>query len=148
MDDRPWYVTCFLHEALDQMIFIGSEGADFDVSFGADSPSRTRRGEKPRCRRYSYANASPSSTPASLVALANPPSAPANHHCRRRMAYSAVDAPGLTYHHASMQIVEDGPGRCVFVWITDFLPAEAGDTIMPLIEQGARALKNNLEKLT
>ena len=64
---------------------------------------------------------------------------------RRRVAYSALDAPGLTYHHASMQIVEDGPARCLFVWITDFLPAEAGDSIMPLIEQGARALKKNLE---
>jgi hypothetical protein len=64
---------------------------------------------------------------------------------RRRVAYSVLDVPGLTYHHASMQIVEDGPGRCLFVWITDFLPAEAGDRIMPLIEQGARALKNNLE---
>jgi hypothetical protein len=50
---------------------------------------------------------------------------------RRRVAYSALDAPGLTYHHASMQIVEDGPGRCLFVWITDFLPAEAGDRIIP-----------------
>ena len=65
---------------------------------------------------------------------------------RRRVAYTVLDAPGMKYHHASMQVVDDGPGRCLFVWITDFLPPEAGDNIAPLIEQGARALKSNLEK--
>lgn len=64
---------------------------------------------------------------------------------RRRVAYTVLDAPGLTYHHASMQVVEDGSGRCVFVWITDFLPEEAGASISQLIEQGAQALKKNLE---
>ena len=64
---------------------------------------------------------------------------------RRRVAYSALDAPGLTFHHASMQIVEAGPGRCQFVWITDFLPAEARNNLLPLIEQGTSALKKNLE---
>ena len=29
---------------------------------------------------------------------------------RRRVAYSVVDGPGMTYHHASMQIVDAGPG--------------------------------------
>jgi Polyketide cyclase / dehydrase and lipid transport len=64
---------------------------------------------------------------------------------RRRVAYTVLDVPGLTFHHASMQVVEDGSGRCVFVWITDFLPEEAGASIRPLIEQGAQALKKNLE---
>ena len=41
---------------------------------------------------------------------------------RRRVAYSAVNGPGMTYHHASMQVIDAGPGRCVFVWITG-LPA-------------------------
>ncbi len=27
---------------------------------------------------------------------------------RRRVAYAAVDGPGMTYHHASMQVVEAG----------------------------------------
>src|SRR6476619_4270986 len=44
---------------------------------------------------------------------------------RRRVAYSALDAPGLSFHFASMQIVDAGPGRCRFVWETDVLPAEA-----------------------
>ena len=64
---------------------------------------------------------------------------------RRRVAYSAVNGPGMTYHHASMQVLEAGPGRCLFVWITDFLPPEIAGNLAPLIEQGAKALKANLE---
>ena len=64
---------------------------------------------------------------------------------RRRVAYSVLDGPGLTYHHASMQVVDRGPGRCQFIWITDFLPHDSGGNLAPLIEQGASALKNNLE---
>jgi hypothetical protein len=63
----------------------------------------------------------------------------------RRVAYSVLDAPGLRYHHASMQVLEDGPARCRFVWITDFLPGDAGATLTPLIEAGSTALKSNLE---
>ena len=54
----------------------------------------------------------------------------------RRVAYTALDGPGMSYHHASMQIVEGGQGRCRFVWITDFLPAELKGTLAPLIELG------------
>ena len=54
----------------------------------------------------------------------------------RRVAYSVLDAPGLRYHHASMQVPDEGPNRCRFVWITDFLPADAGGTLTPLIEAG------------
>lgn len=63
----------------------------------------------------------------------------------RRVAYAAIDAPGVSYHHASMQIEIAGPGRCQFVWITDVLPAEAAAAITPLMEQGTAALKRNLE---
>lgn len=65
---------------------------------------------------------------------------------RRRVAYSAMDAPALTFHHASMQVVGAGLERCHFIWITDFLPVEARSNLMPLIEQGTNALKNNLER--
>jgi Polyketide cyclase / dehydrase and lipid transport len=65
---------------------------------------------------------------------------------RRRIAYAALDAPGMTYHHASMQVIDAGPGRCHFVWVTDFLPREVGADITPLIEQGSAAFKQNLEK--
>ena len=64
---------------------------------------------------------------------------------RRRVAYAALDSPVLTFHHAAMQIVEDGPGRCRFVWTTDFLPPDAAPGLRPLIEAGTEALKTNLE---
>ena len=65
---------------------------------------------------------------------------------KRRVAYSATDVPGMSYHHASMQLFDAGSGRTEFVWITDFLPAGMAETITPLIEQGTMALKANLEK--
>lgn len=65
---------------------------------------------------------------------------------RRRVAYTVMDSPGMTYHHASMEILDAGPGRCLFVWITDFLPQEMGSHLAPLIEQGTKALKANLEE--
>lgn len=65
---------------------------------------------------------------------------------RRRVAYAVVDPQGMTYHHASMQLDVAGPGRCAFLWITDFLPAEAAASLQPLIDQGAAALKRNLEQ--
>ena len=57
---------------------------------------------------------------------------------RRRVAYSAVNGPGMTYHHASMEVIDVAPGRCLFVWTTDFLPADIAGNLAPLIEQGAR----------
>ena len=64
---------------------------------------------------------------------------------RRRVAYSALNVPGMTYHHASMQVLGAGPHSCLFVWITDFLPPDVAGNLAPLIAQGANALKTNLE---
>ena len=64
---------------------------------------------------------------------------------RRRIAYAVVSGTPMTYHHASMQIIEDGPKRCRFVWVSDFLPPEFGEGMGPLVEAGTRALKANLE---
>ena len=64
---------------------------------------------------------------------------------RRRVAYAALNGPGMEYHHASMQIVEDGNGRCRFIWITDAHPASIIPAIAPLVAQGSQALKRNLE---
>ena len=44
-----------------------------------------------------------------------------------------------------MQVLDEGSNRCRFVWITDFLPADAGCMLTPLIEAGSTALKTNLE---
>jgi Polyketide cyclase / dehydrase and lipid transport len=64
----------------------------------------------------------------------------------RRVAYAVIDPQGMTFHHSSMQLEIAGPGRCAFVWITDFLPAEAAAALRPLIDQGTEALKRNLER--
>ena len=64
---------------------------------------------------------------------------------RRRVAYAALNVPGMDYHHASMQLVDEGPGRCRFIWITDVYPAGVADSVRPLVTQGAQALKRNLE---
>jgi len=64
---------------------------------------------------------------------------------RRRVAYTAMNVPNMTYHHASMEIAPAAPGRCRFIWITDLLPEEMSEAIKPLIDQGAAALKANLE---
>jgi hypothetical protein len=64
---------------------------------------------------------------------------------RRRVAYTALDAPGMAFHHASMQVVDAGPGRSEFVWITDAHPPEVIGQISSLIQQGTQALKTNLE---
>jgi hypothetical protein len=66
---------------------------------------------------------------------------------RKRVVYSVLDAPGLTYHQASMQILDEGPGRCRFVWTTDFLPEGAGSGLQPLIQAGTEALRTNLERV-
>ena len=66
---------------------------------------------------------------------------------RRRVAYTVSNGPGMTFHHASMQVFDVEPGRCLFVWITDFLPPSMAGSLAPLIEQGAKALKANLETL-
>jgi hypothetical protein len=65
---------------------------------------------------------------------------------RKRVSYTVLDGPGMTFHHASMQIVAAGPGRCSFRWITDFLPEGVRDALSPLVEQGGAALKASLEK--
>ena len=65
---------------------------------------------------------------------------------RRRVSYAATDVPGMTYHHASMQILDGGAGRSLFVWITDFVPQDVAGNVAPLIEQGSQALKTNLER--
>jgi hypothetical protein len=64
---------------------------------------------------------------------------------RRRVAYTVLGGNGMSYHHASMQVVEAGPGKSLFVWITDFLPAGISGNLTPLIQQGAKALKKNIE---
>jgi hypothetical protein len=62
----------------------------------------------------------------------------------RRLVWSAR-SERLSHHNASMQILDDGPGRCRAVWIADLLPNEAAPAIAAMIEQGMAAMKKTLE---
>ncbi len=63
----------------------------------------------------------------------------------RRLAYAAVGGRAA-HHNASMQVFADGQGRTRLVWITDVLPNEVAGPIGALVEQGARAMKQTLER--
>ena len=65
---------------------------------------------------------------------------------RRRIVYAAVKGTPMTHHHASMQVIPEGEGRCRLVWITDLLPNSVASSISPMIDGGSQALKANLEK--
>ena len=62
---------------------------------------------------------------------------------RMRIAYAA-EGEHFEHHHASMQIVPDGRGRCRFVWVSDFLPDALHTAVEPLVDAGCAALKRNL----
>lgn len=61
----------------------------------------------------------------------------------RRVAYSASGAQ-LSYHHASMQAIDDGDGRCRFVWITDLQPDSKRETIAALVDMGSETIARTL----
>jgi carbon monoxide dehydrogenase subunit G len=63
----------------------------------------------------------------------------------RRLVWSAAGTP-LTHHNASMQIFADGEHRTRAVWIADLLPNELAGPIRAMIEQGASAMKQTLER--
>lgn len=61
----------------------------------------------------------------------------------RRVAYAGIDGP-FEHHHASMQVVDDGPNASRIVWITDLLPAEIGPIVAELVEAGSIAMQMTL----
>ena len=64
----------------------------------------------------------------------------------RRLAYAVIEgSERTTYHHASMQVFDEGSGNCRFVWITDFLPHNQASSIAMVIERGAEVMKQTLE---
>jgi uncharacterized protein YndB with AHSA1/START domain len=65
---------------------------------------------------------------------------------RMRVAYAVIESE-LEHHSASMQISAVSDGACRFIWITDVLPHQAQEWIRPLMEEGAQALKTNVETL-
>jgi Polyketide cyclase / dehydrase and lipid transport len=64
---------------------------------------------------------------------------------RRRFAYAAI-SDMFKHHNASMQVFDDGPGRCRLVWITDLLPDEAANAVGKIIDEGAAIMRRTLER--
>jgi hypothetical protein len=63
---------------------------------------------------------------------------------RQRVVYSVLDQP-FQHHSASMQALPEEGERCGSIWISDFLPNSLVEIISPLVEDGARVMKQNLE---
>lgn len=66
------------------------------------------------------------------------------HH---RVAYTIEDSPfGFEFHGASMQLIEEGPGSCRVLWITDFKPDGLASVITPIFDGAFEDLKAALAK--
>ncbi len=63
---------------------------------------------------------------------------------RRLVAYSVVEAR-FSQHHASMQIITEGPDRSRFVWISEFLPHDFEPLVRVLVDQGTAAFRRAVE---
>ena len=63
---------------------------------------------------------------------------------RRRVAYGVLDG-AFDHHSASMQIMPISDASCRFIWVSDFLPNDQIEAVRPLVEQGSRALAQNIE---
>ena len=51
----------------------------------------------------------------------------------------------LEHHNASIQVFEDGPGRCRVVWIADVLPHAAAQIVGAMMEKAMPIMKKTLE---
>ena len=61
-----------------------------------------------------------------------------------RLVWSAR-SERLQHHNASIQVFEDGPGRCRVVWIADVLPHEAAKMVGAMMEKAMPIMKKTLE---
>lgn len=62
----------------------------------------------------------------------------------RRLAWSIVDGP-YTHHNGAAQVLDDGDGGSIFVWIADLLPNEAAAVTSEMMERGVQVVKQTLE---
>jgi carbon monoxide dehydrogenase subunit G len=62
----------------------------------------------------------------------------------RRLVWSATGGP-IVHHNASMQVFPDGAGTRA-VWIADLLPNELAAPIGAMIDAGASAMQQTLER--
>ena len=61
----------------------------------------------------------------------------------RRLVWSAR-SERLKHHNASIQVFEEGPGRCRIVWIADVLPHEMAKPIGAMMDAGMEAMRKTL----
>ncbi|WP_233872058.1 SRPBCC family protein [Paraburkholderia adhaesiva] len=61
---------------------------------------------------------------------------------RMLIAYTILNR--FEHHHATMQIVPEGSGRCRFKWQTDFLPDTRREVVEPLMDAGCAAFARNV----
>ena len=64
----------------------------------------------------------------------------------RRVAYAVVGGR-LSHHHATMQVMAEGDGRCRLVWVADLLPHDMAGAIDGMMEHGSAAMKAALERM-
>jgi polyketide cyclase/dehydrase/lipid transport protein len=66
---------------------------------------------------------------------------------RRRIVYALLEAGTRSPEHdnATMHVVDEGAGRCRFIWIHDVLPDDLAAGIHEAMEQGAAVIKRTLE---
>lgn len=62
----------------------------------------------------------------------------------RRLAYSAR-SERLAHHHASFELVEEGPRRTRIVWTADVLPHAAAVGVGMMMDEGCKAMQRALE---
>lgn len=62
----------------------------------------------------------------------------------RRLVWSAK-SERLTHHNASVQVFDEGPGRCRIVWIADVLPHDMAKPIGAMMEAGVEAMRKTLQ---
>jgi hypothetical protein len=61
----------------------------------------------------------------------------------RRLVWSAR-SERLQHHNASLQVYDDGPGRCRIVWIADVLPHAAAAAVGAMMEEGVAVMRKTL----
>jgi hypothetical protein len=63
------------------------------------------------------------------------------HH---RLVYAVVENERLKHHNASVEVFDDGNGKCRVIWRADFLPAELKPYIDDQMGKGAAVMKDAL----
>lgn len=64
----------------------------------------------------------------------------------RRLAYAVVESRlALEHHHATFEVLADGPTRSRLIWITDLLPDALAPETRLRTERAAQVMKHTLE---